>query len=232
MNLLTYNNPKTLKGENFGWMTGIISFLPGDLSGYEVCGARTEHCFEHCLSHSTYFMRFKANYAARLKRTKFFFENRQEFMNQLYKETEKFLKKAEKNNLKPCIRPNGGQDIWWETETNYIQDFPQIQFYDYTKWPVPKRLPGCPDNYYLLYSFNGVNKTACLHHLRGGINVAIPTNNKEEAAKVWLKRGFKSVDGDISDLRFLDPSPRVVLLSPKGTLRKKEGHKFLSGGVR
>ncbi len=53
---------------------------------------------------------------ARLRRTLFYLDKRQEFLAQLYKEIQKFVTKCEKNNIKPCIRLNGTSDIQWEYE--------------------------------------------------------------------------------------------------------------------
>ena len=47
---------------------------------------------------------------ARLRRTLFYLDNRQEFLEKLYNEVQKFVTKCEKNNIKPCIRLNGTSD--------------------------------------------------------------------------------------------------------------------------
>ena len=52
-------------------------------------------------------------------------------MTQLRKEIGLFIKNAKKKELIPCIRLNGTSDISWET-TGIMDDFPDVQFDDYT----------------------------------------------------------------------------------------------------
>ena len=74
---------------------------------------------------------------ARIKKTRYYIENRIDFMIQLMHEIDLFIKRSKKNNVIPTIRLNGTSDIAFENfkyhnGLNIMENFPQVQFYDYT----------------------------------------------------------------------------------------------------
>lgn len=225
--ILTINNPKITKGEWRGYISAIINFLPGDLSGHEMCACRTDLCFKDCFAKEGYFVKnFDSVWNARLWRSKLFFEDRERFMKQLYGEIAVAEAKLEPDQ-QLCIRPNGGSDVLWEEETTLIQDHPHLTFYDYSKWPLFKRKKR-PKNYHLTYSYGGYNKRQCYQHLEAGYNVAVPHHNwKKLTGTTW--KGYKAISGEEDDLRFLDPSPCWVLLKPKASLRTNKESAFAYG---
>jgi hypothetical protein len=80
-------------------------------------------------------------------------------------------------------------------------EFPQVQFYDYTALPKPwlRTLP----NYHLTFSLKENNLPAAIEALEHGINVAVVFDTTDQAMPAeW--RGIEVIDGDQSDLRFLD----------------------------
>ena len=85
---------------------------------------------------------------ARIRKTRMFFENRAGFMADLEKDIVSIVRRADKNNLKPCVRLNGTSDLRWE-RTGIMEKFPNVTFYDYTKIKNRKRLP---KNYSLTFS--------------------------------------------------------------------------------
>ena len=91
--------------------------------------------------------------------------------------------------------------------------FPGLQFYDYTKCPIRLRR-GLPRNYDLTFSQSEDNEHATKQALNDGYRVATVFKTRPET---WL--GQPVIDGDLSDLRFLDPSPCIVGLSAKGKAR-------------
>ena len=105
-------------------------------------------------------------------------------------------------------RANGYSDWPWEREPVVIDDvkhpnvmraFPDVQFYDYTKWPLRLRgeLPGrlLPENYHLTFSLDERNEGAAFDALERGINVAVVFDTAKddplpdvyalEGASVW-----------------------------------------------
>jgi hypothetical protein len=131
MKLLTTQNYKTVKGEKLGYYTGILYLAPGDISGYEVCPKRSKGCTDGCLFTSG--MGPMPNVMnGRIRKTIEFFINRDVFLQQLIKDVKSIEKKAKKLQMTPAIRLNGTSDIEW-TRFGIIDQFPTIQFYDYTK---------------------------------------------------------------------------------------------------
>lgn len=220
MKLLTTQNYKTTKGEKLGVLTGILYLAPAKISGYEVCPRRSEGCTQACL-YTAGMGAFSNVQQARINKTKAFFEDRDAFLNQLRADIKALVKKAKKSNMTPAIRLNGTSDIEW-TRLGLMEEFPEIQFYDYTK--VLNRLSkDIPKNYHLTFSQNESNGFEVMTALNSGFNAAVVFNVKkgEDMIKEW--NGFPVHDGDDTDLRFMDPKGGYVIgLRAKGKARKDE----------
>lgn len=176
---------------------------------------------------------------ARLRRTEFFLTDQQGFMEQLVAEIHAFIKRAERAGLLPAVRLNGTSDIRWEDVRfswakagwsrsgamyTIFEMFPDIQFYDYTKIPNRYRALRVP-NYHLTFSYSHVPEFApivakALQTYGDRINYAVVFSTKRgrELPEVFLGRHV--VDGDDTDLRFLDARRVVVGLRAKGRARK------------
>ena len=156
---------------------------------------------------------------ARLRRTLFYLDRREEFIAQLYTEVQKFVTRCEKNNIKPCIRLNGTSDVQWEYELyngkNMLEHFPQVQWYDYTK--IPTRKISHFKNYHLTWSHSGANPKYAKLFDKVPHNKAVVFKNGD-MPKVF--KGMKVINGDKTDMRFLDKSNRVVGLKAKGKAKK------------
>lgn len=224
MALLTIGNPKLLKGEKLGYLSSVLHLAPADLSGKEVCPKRTAGCTAACLNTAGRGGMFKKGETtnviqqARIRKTKYFFENRQEFMNELVIEITKTIKKAEKQNLIPVFRLNGTSDLSWEKYEvaegkNIFQMFPDVQFYDYTK--VLGRKTGDIKNYHLTFSNADGNINDVLAAKQAGLNIAVVF---KEMPEKYL--GLPVINGDETDLRFLDPKGVIVGLKAKGKAKK------------
>ena len=227
-------NAKTVKGQKKGYMTGIMYLAPAKLSGFEVCPMRSAGCTAACLNTAGRGI-FNTTQKARIKKTKSFFANKLAFAFQLNKEIHSLAMKASKAGFEPCVRLNGTSDIAWEKETSIMQALSHIQFYDYTKNNIRmmEYLAGkMPHNYHLTFSLNESNMTQALEVLQLGGNVAVVFDTKKGKALPKTYQGFKVVDGDESDLRFLDKAGVVVGLRAKGKARKIVAGGFIQSGAQ
>ena len=234
MKLLTVGNPKVIKGEKLGYLTAILHLAPANMSGYQVCPMATVGCTNGCLNTAGHGGMFKGGskhltsaevvaaitdgritnivQAARIRRTRMFFETRVEFMAQLETEITAFVKRAGRKNLIPVVRLNGTSDIRWE---NYgiIDKFPTIQFYDYTKIPNRRNLPA---NYHLTFSLaDGNDANAWIAGVTQNVAVVFRTDRFPET---FMNR--RVISGDEHDLRFLDSEHVVVGLKAKGRAKQ------------
>ena len=212
MKLLTLGNTKTVKGEAMGYQTYIMHLAPSTLSGYNTCPMASEGCASACLNTAGR-GRFTAIQEARIRKTKWFFENREDFMYTLVKDIKAAIRKAEREGFIPVFRLNGTSDIRWETVSvldyrNIMEMFPNVQFYDYTKLPNRRDIPA---NYHLTFSRSESNE----HLIPQGMNVAVVFDSLPD---VWM--GRKVIDGTETDLRFLDEQNVVVGLLAKGKAKK------------
>lgn len=212
MKLLTTQNYKTTKGEKLGILTGILYLAPAKISGYEVCPRRSAGCTAACL-YTAGMGAFSNVQQARINKTKMFFEDRANFMDQLRKDIKALVKKATKQNMKPAIRLNGTSDIEW-TRFGIMDEFPDVQFYDYTK--VFSRLTQKrPANYHITFSKNESNDEECAAALELGVNVAAVFKTLPQQ---WM--GRQVISGDETDVRFVDGKGIIVGLTAKGKAKK------------
>ena len=223
MKLLTIGNTKTVKGEALGYMTFIMHLAPSTLSGYNTCPMASKGCASACLNTAGR-GRFTATQEARIRKTRWFFEDRETFMGQLVKDIQAAIRKADREGMTPVFRLNGTSDIRWERVDvggfrNIMEMFPTVQFYDYTK--LPNRVD-IPRNYHLTFSRSESNE----HLIPAGMNVAAVFDVLPET---W--NGFTVIDGTETDLRFLDGEGVVVGLLAKGNAKKDtSGFTILSKG--
>lgn len=211
MSLLSTSNTKTVKGEVVGYSTAILHLAPWTLSGYNVCPRASAGCAAACLNTAGR-GKFSTVQEARIRKTKLFFENRKEFLATLEKDIDLHIRSAIRKDMIPCIRLNGTSDIPWERivirDNKCIMElFPQIQFYDYTKRTGRQLLP----NYHLTFSLAEDNHDAAQSELARGLNVAAVFRQPPEV--FW---NHPVINGDETDLRFLDPQNCIVGLKAKG----------------
>jgi hypothetical protein len=221
--MFTEVNPKLLKGEVLGYKTFGIHFAPARISGYQVCSSASEGCRTACLYTSGH-GRFTRTQDARIRKTRRFFEQRPEFLQELVKHVEAAIRKAEKEKMSPAFRLNLTSDVRWESvpvggTENIMAMFPQVQFYDYTKHTNRNTIPA---NYHLTFSRSETNEDQVTAMFDRGLNVAVVFDTKKGDLLPTHYRGRPVIDGDLHDLRFLDPKGVVVGLRGKGEAKK--GH--------
>ena len=211
-------NAKTVKGQGRGYMTAILYLAPADESGYEVCPMASAGCRKACLNKAG-MGAFSTVQAARIAKTRLYFDDRAAFMAQLVSEVRAFIRKAIKLGLIPVVRLNGTSDIPWERvpvegKANIMELFPSVQFYDYTKRHNRRNLPA---NYHLTFSLAEDNDGRASAAATNGANIAVVFRTDNFPATFM---GMPVVDGDADDLRFLDGRGVVVGLKAKGPAKK------------
>jgi hypothetical protein len=216
MKLLSYTNAKTIKGEILGIKTAILYLSPGSLSGVNLCRWANKGCLLSCLNTSG-MGAFSSVQKARLAKTRLYLDHNDEFMLLLRADIRSHIKRSEAEHLRPAIRLNGTSDVKWE-ETGIMEEFPQVQWYDYTKSPwraIAYANGKLPKNYSLVFSRSGSNN-AWVEKMPKKVNIAVvfdTAKGKSLPAK-WM--GRRVIDGDISDARFLDKRGVIVGLRAKG----------------
>jgi hypothetical protein len=217
-NLLNIDkNAKTVKGQKYGFMTAILYLAPSNQSGFNVCPQASKGCKRACLytaGHGAY----DSVKQGRINKTLWYIQERKTFLDKLRKEINAFIKKAKSKGLVPCIRLNGTSDISWEN-TGLIDEFKSIQWYDYTK--VYKRAlkfvnGTLPKNYHITYSLNEDNKKQAFNILKKGGNISVVFRKSLPTQF----NGYKVVNADTNDLRFLDPINSIAGLVAKGKAKK------------
>ena len=224
------SNPKINKSDKSGkgYKTAILHLSPFKLSGKNLCPNASPGCISGCLNTSGH-GRFDSVQDARLKRSLFFIKEQRGFMNQLEKELGAFETHCKKRDLKPAVRLNGTSDIpfenikfqnpekTWSPLINIFEYFPGVQFYDYTKSKKRALSKTLPQNYHLTFSRSEVTSNDDLWAI---------IKSRTSCAVVFKSfipetfEGFQIINGDQTDLRFLDPQGFIIGLSAKGQAKK------------
>ena len=231
-NTMTYKllgvgtNAKTIKGDGDEYLTAILYMTPYkvmvDGKLFNSCSmAAMASCIDGCL-YTAGRGAFNNVQTARQRKAEWFYRDRDSFMAQLVIDVAKFANYCRKRDIQPCIRLNGTTDIRWELilidGKNIFERFPNVQWYDYTK--IPNRKVSHLSNYHLTWSYSAANPKYEQYFdevIRNGMSVAV-VFRKPINLKTW--RGYKVVDGDKDDLRFLDPKQSIVALYAKGKAKK------------
>lgn len=216
------NNAKTVKGDGSEYLTAILYLAPADtVDGINVCPmAVLAGCKAGCL-YSAGRGAMNSVQAARQRKTILWRDFREVFIADLIQDITKFRAYCVKKGITPVVRLNGTSDIHWERH-GIMEKFPDVQFYDYTK-DIKRVRKALPDNYHLTLSYSEASTRysdmvldqMCKHQ---GHNMAVVFRDKDKIPKTYM--GFKVVDGDKDDLRFLDPKGVVVALYAKGKAKQ------------
>jgi len=227
--LLGTDNAKTIKGEKKGITTHIMYVAPASQNDFNVnlCTHASKGCKSACLFNSGT-ARFTNVQLAKTNKSNYFVADKKRYMMQLYNEIQKIVRLhdavengvtlGKKDNVIRykdfAIRLNGSADISFETikvvdNKNIFELFPNVQFYDYTK-KENRMYTNASSNYHLTFSRSESNYKAVLRVLKSGGNVAVVfgINKSKELPKEYL--GYEVVNGDETDLRFLDKTNVIV----------------------
>lgn len=214
---------KTIKGQKRGFTTGIVYMQPND----HMCPAsKSAGCRDACLV-SAGRGKFNSVKQARANKTALFDECPELFFGGLLIEIGKL---KQKHGERLVIRLNGTSDIAYEDievfnpqtgiTGNIFQHFPDVQYYDYTK-RLTRARKALPDNYDLTLSYSGARLSYAARSLKiakeTGTRLAVVFSSKRLPDTF---RGLPVIDGDSTDLRFLDPANVVIGLYAKGEAKK------------
>ena len=217
-------NAKTVKGQKQNYLTAIQYLAPFNLSGHQVCPmAEAAQCHIPCLNTAGR-GRFNSVQQARINRTKLLFDDPDTYFAKAVSEIFSARRRAARLGFKLCVRPNGTSDLRWEDMVDPVYGqtlfdiFSEdndlfVQFYDYTK--IPNRKVSHIPNYHLTYSYAPItHQYLAKAQETYGLAVNIAVVFAGELPTHFLGRDV--IDGDESDLRFLDPKGVVIGLKAKG----------------
>lgn len=201
-----------------GTMTYCVYLAPWKLSGHQVCGGG-EHCHESCLVRSgrEKIKEFvdgadNAVMRSRIRKTRFFYKDRETFMQVLVHEINRYKRKAERMNMEFSVRLNGTSDlspILFKdpmSGKNILEMFPDVQFYDYTKVYNRINLMDRYPNFDVTFSYDGYNGEECKKFLERGGKVAVVFYGG--LPKTYM--GYNVVDANNYDMRYLDPKGSIM----------------------
>jgi len=224
-------NYKAYKNKKLQIDTYFLSLAQSDLSGYNTCpmankfiakenNPKKSNCSHVCVGSRGNAQIFPDIMQARIKKTIRFFEDRQNFMNELVTEIAKAIIKSDKKGIKPTFRLNSYSDIRWESIKvdkfggNTIYElFPNVEFYDYTK--LKNR--NIPNGYHTTYSHWG-DWNATKRAMARGQNVAMVFDKRDELPKTFMGRVV--VDGDKTDLRTPQNDGENVIVGLRAKMSK------------
>jgi hypothetical protein len=246
-------NAKTVKGDDT-YQTAIMYLAPADASGMgNTCPmAILACCKTPCLYGAGRAEFLPSIPKARIAKTQRYFRSRSAFMAELVRDLVKFVRHCDLQGVKPAVRLNGTSDIQWEIAHPCVRDmgtkrrpnmvafesifaaFPTVTFYDYTK--IAKRAyRALPDNYSLTLSYSGANAVYGEGIWKAaretGTNVAAVFRTKKlrDAHMGRNDYGMPVINGDETDMRFLDPRGVIVGLYAKGKAGRADTSGFVIG---
>lgn len=191
-----------------------LSLAQASLSGINVCHWSSAECRNACVGKNGN-NGFPKTMQAKIAKTRFLFEHPEEAAIVLAD----FWNKAESKRMlghEVGGRPNTFSDINWIISAPWMfENFPFINFYDYTKeWARVSPFP----NYHLTYSASErTTDEEIIEFVSSGKNVAIVFSDWRILPSEYL--GFEVVNGDVDDVRWKDPKGVIVGLKRKGSMK-------------
>jgi len=215
--------------------TYAIYLAPAKTSGYNTCSHSTPECRMGCLNTSgraaiEIFSGTHRIENARIKKTRLFYEETEFFMNWMFAEIKSKQAKAKREGFYFSVRLNATSDIDWQNvkinDKTIFEIFPDIQFYDYTK--NSNKFDYVAPNYHLTLSYTGRNWSKCTAMLAKGHNVAMIFNVKHENLIPAMYKGYKVINGDLTDYRVDDAKGIIVGLKWKRIANRVNEKKVLN----
>lgn len=236
---LTVGNPKIMKNQARGVLTGVQHLLPateyprlaalrGEATTLRTLCPFAGACAAPCLNTAGRGGIPQGRYAGtafsngvqhgRYKRTRRYDTDREAYLTTLLRDIDKVKRAAAAADMDAAVRLNGTSDVDWEREHPDVVAHAAAQgvtLYDYTKDAARVRRGGYVHQTYSLDA-GAAREIEALRLLRDGFNVAVVFNVRRGADLPATWRGFAVIDGDETDLRYTDPRGVVVGLRAKG----------------
>lgn len=218
------SNAKTRKGLKVANVdTLILHLAPADEAGLgrSVCTSSTPGCVALCLYREGRAGILKdgestnAILERRKARTREYWADPEAFVDRLDRE----IQNAKRRGRTFVVRINGTSDLP-KVARELATRHPDVTFYDYTKHARPWLRQMA--NYTLTFSRTEANEAECFEALAHGVNVAVIFDTKRGRALPSTFYGMPVVDGDLTDLRYLDPRGVVIGLRAKGKKAKAD----------
>jgi len=215
-------NTKLSKNEARTWG---LSLAPADSSGYNVCPWSTLGCRKACVAYAGMNQVWASIHEARVRKTKWFFEDRQAFLARLDREIGNKNRWCAKRGMMGYMRLNMYSDLGWEHMLDLNRS--NVRFYDYTKSMKRAMASLCDSCYRLIYSYNETSNPAEVRQLlemggtmamvRADIKYVNGKNKGAIPATIMIDgKEFATFDADEDDNRYLDPKGAVGILRLKG----------------
>lgn len=211
-------NAKTKKNQR---PTRILYLHPSKIEGKDMCPYASENCRLVCLNTAGRGA-MQSVQDARIRRTKKYVLDKENFLKQLHKEIQSFSKYYIRKGKEVAIRLNGTSDqpLLESMQSRDLRFNYNIVFYDYTKnhKKAGTRYIGDGNRYVVTFSYSEKegSETQALKVLSNGGHVAIVF---DELPKTW--NGYPVVDGDERDDLMVDlKQPSIIGLLAKGKAKK------------
>ena len=262
--IFSTDSAKAIKAGGYGYLNAIHYMAPASTAGVgNLCAHASLECIALCLGtysgqaamvadleNGTNSVRESRKYKARL-----FMKNRAVYMNETARAIIKILRKADRENLIPCIRLNGSTDISWErirfkidakTSKALAVYYGEIESVDIDETYYESReftlLSLFPIVQFVDYTKNPKRLYSKPSNL--DLTLSYSARNSADCVKALLDghnvamvfhgglpdwfAGFPVIDGDKHDLRHLDAKGGFIVgLSPKGNKAKKDKSGFV-----
>ncbi len=209
-----------------------MSLLPANMhpkfAKKSTCSDYTEGCKAICIVFSGRAALFSMINEARANKTEYFFSDNKTFTEHLYTNIKNVAERHKAKNENVVIRLNTFSDIDFvhllQARTNFkLSEFKNVKFYDYTA-SIKKALK-YKDSKYITHTFSRKenNWDKCIIALENGLNVSAVFENKLPTTY----KGFKVIDGDITDTEMLRHSGVILGLKSKGNKAKNDQTGFV-----
>ncbi len=246
--LLSTNNKLEKQADGAeSYLTAGLSLAPHWLAGLNesLCVASTVQCRAACNLWFAGRTVTKSVRNAMIRRARELAENPVGFRRRIEADIERLILEAKLTGAVPVIRPNVASDhnrfIDWIGSDGILRQFEgtPLVAYDYTKRLEIALSDDLPANYSLTYSRSERSSEAdCEAVFSAGRNVAIVFDVAYQASGRYRKigqipkrwHGRPVIDGDIHDMRFLDPAGRYIGLRLKGTNASKSRARIAKNG--
>lgn len=208
-----------------------LSLFPG---AKKICSHASKACLRACVSSTGMARVFPAIDETRRLKTEMLMQQKERFISRLEHEIRAVLSEFSGSGLQPLFRLNAFSEIRWERIAPQLFALPGFQAYDYAA--NPDRIGETPPNYRLTFSRKEDNEPEVLRQLAAGQNCAIVFHEvgsysqhgayAQRLPANW--RGYRVLDGDVTDFRTLDPiaqvgEPGVVIgLRLKGSISQRQ----------